>query len=61
MEIVDPRISGSGDHATVSFIRRYDVVTVEGQPLHSESHATMDVRRAGASWVIEGIRFVTIR
>ena len=61
VEIVDPRISGSGDNATVNFIRRYDVVTVEGAPLHSESHATMDVRRAGASWVIEGIRFVTIR
>jgi serine/threonine protein kinase len=61
VEIVDPHISGSGDTATVSCIRRYDVVTVEGQPLHSEEHATMDVRRAGASWVIERIRFVTIR
>lgn len=61
VEIVDPRISGSGDNATVSFIRRYDVVTIEGQRLHSESQATMDVRRAGASWVIERIRLVPIR
>ena len=38
-----------------------DVVTVEGARLHSESHATMDVRRAGPSWVIDRIRFVPIR
>jgi hypothetical protein len=61
VEIVDPHISGSGDNATVSFIRRYDVVTVEGARQHNESRATMDVRRVGASWVIEGVRFVTIR
>ncbi|MDP9324863.1 MAG: nuclear transport factor 2 family protein, partial [Acidobacteriota bacterium] len=61
VEIVDPHISGSGDNATVSFIRRYDVVTVEGDRQHNESHATMDVRRSGTSWLIEGIRLVTIR
>jgi len=61
VEIVDPHISGSGDNATVSFTRRYDVVTVEGDRQHNESHATMDVRRAGGSWVIESLRFVTIR
>ncbi len=61
VEIVDPHISSSGDNATVSFTRRYDVVTVEGDRQHNESHATMDVRRAGGSWVIESIRFVTIR
>jgi tetratricopeptide (TPR) repeat protein len=61
VEIVDPHISGSGDNATVSFIRRYDVVTVEGDRQHNESHATMDVRRSGTSWLIEAIRLVTIR
>jgi serine/threonine-protein kinase len=61
MEVVDPRISISGDTATITFVRRYDVVTVERQSLHSESHATMDLRRAGASWLIERIRFVPIR
>ena len=57
VEIVDPRITGTGDAATVTFIRRYEVFTGEGQRLRSESHATMDVRRAGGSWVIERIRF----
>ncbi len=61
VEILDPRIAGSGDTATVSFVRRYDVITVEGQRLHSESHATMEVRRAGASWVIDRIRFAPRR
>jgi hypothetical protein len=57
VQIVDPRITGTGDAATVTFIRRYEVVTGEGQQLRSESHATMDVRRAGGAWVIERIRF----
>jgi tetratricopeptide (TPR) repeat protein len=61
VEIVEPRMSLSADAGTVSFIRRYDVVTVEGQQLHSESQATMDVRRTGSSWVIERIRFIPIR
>ena len=61
VEIVEPRMSLSADTGTVNFIRRYDVVTVEGQPLHSESQAMMDVRRTGSSWVIERIRFVPIR
>jgi tetratricopeptide (TPR) repeat protein len=61
VEIVDPRITVSGDTATVTFVRRYDVVTVEREPLHSESHATMDLRRSGNSWVIERIRFVQTR
>ena len=57
VEIVDPRITGTGDTATVNFIRRYEVFTVEGEPLQSESHATMEVRLTGGSWVIERIRF----
>jgi hypothetical protein len=61
VEIVEPRLSLSADTGTVTFIRRYDVVTVEGQQLHSESQATMDVRRTGSSWVIERIRFIPIR
>jgi hypothetical protein len=57
VDIVDPRITSTSDTATVTFIRRYEVLTVEGQRLQSESHATMDLRRNGASWIIERIRF----
>jgi eukaryotic-like serine/threonine-protein kinase len=61
VEAVEPHITVAGDTATITFIRKYDLVTVERQPLHSESHATMELRRAGASWVIDRIRFVPIR
>ena len=57
VDIVDPRVSGSGDAATINFIRRYEVLTVDGSRLQSESHATMDVRRTGGTWTIERIRF----
>jgi serine/threonine protein kinase len=61
VEIIDPRISVSGAGATVSFIRRYELLTLEGQQLHTASRTTMDVRRAGTAWVIERIRFDPIR
>jgi hypothetical protein len=57
VDIVDPRITGTNETAAVTFIRRYEVLTVEGQRLHSESRATMDLRRTGGSWVIERIHF----
>jgi len=58
--ILDPRISATNDTATITFVRHYEVV-VEGQRLQSQSDATMELRRNGASWVIERIRFVTRR
>jgi hypothetical protein len=60
VEVTDPRITLSGDTAIVNFIRRYEVLTVDGVSLQSSSHATMDLRRSGSSWQIERIRFVTI-
>jgi hypothetical protein len=57
VEIVDPQISVSGGSGRVSFIRRYSLVTVEGQRLQSTSSAVMEVKRAGNNWVIDGIRF----
>jgi hypothetical protein len=61
VEIVDPRVSVSGASGTVTFIRRYQLVTLEGQRLSTESRTTMDVRRAGTAWVIERIRFEPVR
>jgi len=54
--IVNTRISATADTGTVTFVRHYEVVA-EGQNLRSQSNATMEVRRSGASWVIERIRF----
>jgi eukaryotic-like serine/threonine-protein kinase len=61
VQIVDPRITASAGAGTVSFIRRYEQVTVEGTRLRSETRTTIDVRRSGAAWIIERIRFDSIR
>jgi hypothetical protein len=61
VEILDPRTSVAGATGTVSFLRRYELVTVEGQRLRTETRTTMDVRRAGSTWVIERIRFEPAR
>jgi hypothetical protein len=57
VEIADPQISVSGGSGRVGFIRRYSLITVEGQRHQSTSSAVMDVRRAGNTWVIDAIRF----
>ncbi|MEP6593423.1 MAG: hypothetical protein ABJC51_07015, partial [Acidobacteriota bacterium] len=57
VDIIDPQISVSGGSGRVGFIRRYSLVTVEGQHLQSTASAVIEVKRAGAAWVIERIRF----
>jgi hypothetical protein len=47
----------SGNSGKATFLRHYSVVTVEGQRLQSTARATMDVRRAGAVWVIDSLKF----
>jgi hypothetical protein len=61
VEIVDPRVQVSGATASASFVRQYDILTVEGQRLHSESQCLMELRRNGNNWVIERIRFTPLR
>lgn len=53
----DIHIAVTGDAATVTFLRRYSLVTVEGQRLQRTTRATMEVRRAAAGWVIGALRF----
>jgi tetratricopeptide (TPR) repeat protein len=57
VEIIDPRIAMSGGTATVSFLRRYELMTVDNQRLSSDTPATMMLRRADGQWIIESIRF----
>jgi hypothetical protein len=57
VDILDPRIAVSGSSATVAFIRRYELVTVDGQRLNNDTRATMTLQRANGGWVIEAIRF----
>jgi hypothetical protein len=62
VELVEPHIQVTGSTASVTFVRRYDLVTVEGQRLHSEARTVMEVRRTPAgAWVIESIRFIPLR
>ncbi len=57
VEIIDPRIAVSGGSATVNFLRRYELMTVDNQRLSSDTPTTMTLRRADAHWIIESIRF----
>jgi serine/threonine-protein kinase len=61
VEILDPRTSVTGATGTISFLRRYELVTVEGQRLRTDTRTTMEVRRSGSTWVIERIRFEPAR
>ena len=57
VEIGSPRIAVSGSAATVTFVRRYELSTVDGQRLVRNSRTTLAARRAGEEWVIESLRF----
>jgi eukaryotic-like serine/threonine-protein kinase len=57
VEIIEPRIAMSGGTATVNFLRRYELMTVDNQRLSSDTPATMTLRRADGNWIIESIRF----
>jgi hypothetical protein len=59
--ILDPRISASGTSGIVTFRRRYEILTRDGQNLRTETLTTMTVRRASAGWIIESIRFSPAR
>ncbi|MCA1562090.1 MAG: serine/threonine protein kinase [Acidobacteria bacterium] len=61
VDIREPRISVAGAEGTVTFVRRYELQTVEGQRLRNDTRTTMTVRRAGSGWVIDDIRFETVR
>jgi serine/threonine-protein kinase len=61
VEIVEPRISVSAGSGSVTFLRRYELVTVEGQRLRTETITTMDVRHVPSGWVIAAVRFRPVR
>ncbi|HEX7086738.1 MAG TPA: protein kinase [Vicinamibacterales bacterium] len=50
------RIEVDGASATVTGIRRYGLLTRDGQQLRSETRTTIALRRADGGWVIESIR-----
>ena len=59
IESVD--VSVSGATAIVTFIRRYQLTTVDGQRPLTNSRTTMNARRTGNEWQIERVRFEDVR
>ncbi len=56
-----PNIEVAGAAATVTFTRRYELETRDGQRLRSQSLTTMQCRRTAAGWVIDQVRYDPIR
>ena len=61
VEIASPQIDVAGETATATFARRYELLTTDGQRLTSQSVTTMNLRRTGAGWTIERVRFDPVR
>jgi hypothetical protein len=61
VDVEGTAISIAGASGTVTFVRRYQLVTVDNQKLIRTSRTTMTVRRAGSDWVIDAVRFEPIR
>ena len=61
VEISNIDITGSGNTATASFLRRYQLFTVDNQRLLTNSRTTLNARRNGGDWVIERVRFEAVR
>jgi hypothetical protein len=57
VDVLEPRITVSGSDGTVTFRRRYELHTRDGQRLGTETQTTMTVRRTAAGWVIEAVRY----
>jgi tetratricopeptide (TPR) repeat protein len=61
VEIRAPRIEVTGDTATATFLRRYELVTTDGQRLNSQSMTTMSLRKSAGTWEIAQVRFDPVR
>jgi hypothetical protein len=55
--LLQPQISVSGNTATATFTRRYQMQSTEGVRLQSDSRTTMTLRHTSAGWFIDQIRF----
>lgn len=54
-------VAVSGTTATATFVRRYQLSTVDGQQLLRNSRTTLSARRAGSDWVIDRMRFEALQ
>jgi serine/threonine-protein kinase len=61
VDIEGLEVSVSGSTAIVTFLRRYQLTTVDGQRPLTNSRTTMNARRVGGEWLIERVRFEALR
>ncbi|MGH9370624.1 MAG: hypothetical protein ACRD15_03745, partial [Vicinamibacterales bacterium] len=61
VEINNLEMSVSGATATATFIRRYQLYTLDGQDLLRNSRTILSARRSGKDWIIERMRFEAIQ
>ena len=61
VEIINPQTTIRGNNATVTFLRRYQLQTVDRQRLRTETRTTMRLQRNGNVWLIEQMTFEPVR
>lgn len=54
--LLDPAIEVSAGTATVTSRRRYEIETLDGHRLRSDTISTLALRSSGGGWVIESVR-----
>ena len=59
--IINPQTTIRGNTATVTFLRRYQLQTVDRQHLRTETRTTMRLQRSGSTWIIEQMAFEPVR
>jgi eukaryotic-like serine/threonine-protein kinase len=59
--IEDPEITISATTATITFIRRYRLWTVDGQKPVTNSRTMISAHRSGNDWMIERVRFEALK
>jgi serine/threonine-protein kinase len=61
VEISNIDVAVSGQTATATFVRRYQLFTVDGQSPLRLSRTTLNARRNGGDWLIERVRFEAVK
>lgn len=61
VDLLNPNITVDGDTATATFVRRYGLVTVDGQRLQTDNATTMTLTRSDGDWIITRLRFAAPR
>ena len=61
VDVLEPHIAAAGTSGTVTFRRRYELLTHDGQHLRTETQTSMAVRRTSGGWIIDSVRFSPAR